>query len=402
MAKRIKRKLKPRFFLFLLVPVALAGVLIANKMKNPSHGRLGSDTVYGESELTGVIVRHETVIEAPDHNTITYLKSEAEELKENEPVAVLYTKGYDSVLGDIVARSQELYERQAASLRNRNEERQLPPEIETYNEAVTGMVEQMTRAAMNGEGDYLSLSGELLSMLETRSNYMNSLLPAEENIDLAQKYTAIAELRQKLNSYAAIFYHPGGGGFISFHLDGYENALNVESLTASQVRQIATSPLAGTVTDSALYRVVDPEGFYIALTVRANDAFRFVNGESYRLEVEHQDTVYTGRVIAEKTASQYVLYVMEIEADAFDVLENRTIGFTVKNTASGVSIPVEGLYFNGGVPYVYIYTGTSYEPVAVEILAADEKTAVIRAANKAIQLRSGLKFEYHEDIPAEG
>ena len=79
------------------------------------------------------------------------------------------------------------------------------------------------------------------------------------------------------------------------------------------------------------------------------------------------------------------------------VLENRTMTFSIHSTASGVSIPVKGLYFNGGVPYVFINTGRAYQPIQVVIPASDGETAIIEAADKNIHLNRGLRFQYHEE-----
>ena len=70
--------------------------------------------------------------------------------------------------------------------------------------------------------------------------------------------------------------------------------------------------------------------------------------------------------------------------------------FSIRSEASGVSIPVKGLYFNGGVPYVFINTGRAYQPIQVVIPASDGETAIIEAADKNIHLTRGLRFQYQE------
>lgn len=395
-AKKKKRKFKLRFFLILLIPVILAGVFVAYRTKNPTHGKLSSDSVVGSLSLTAVIIRSETVTEATDFSAIRFLKAEGEVVSPGEQVAVLYIKGYDSILSEIVTKSSEIYSKQSALLRAETGE--LPEEVIAFNETITDTVDKMTRAAMYSEGDYLALTESLLENLETRETYLRSLLPPEANIELQGKYEDLDDLRKRFRTdYMRTLVHEGSTGYISFHLDGYETALNVSNLTASQIRQIVSSPQAGMVSDNAVYRSVDPDGFHLAFTVKANDPFRFVVGQTYQFSVDYQDKVYVGEIISEKTSGSYVLYVARVEADAGEVLENRTIALTVASEASGVSVPVEGLYFNNGVPYVYIFTSNgTYEPVEVVILCADEKTAVIRAKNPSIQLRPRLKFEYHK------
>lgn len=397
-----KRKITFRFIVIVLLATLIIGALAyaAYRIAKPTHGKLANDSVASTKTLNAVIIRSETVAEATDFSAIRFLKTEGQTVSPGEPVAVLYSKGYDSQMSEIVSKSSEIYSKQSALLRSETDE--LPEEVIAFNETITDTVDKMTRAAMYGEGDYLALTDSLISSLETREMYLRSILPAEANIEMQSKYEDIDELRQRLrSSYMRSLVHEGSEGYISFNLDGYETALNVSNLTSSQVRQIVSSPQAGTVNDSAVYRSVDRDGFHIAFTVKADEPSRFVVGQTYRFAVDFRNVVYSGEIISEKTSSSYVLYVARVEGDAGDVLENRTISLTVSSEASGVSIPVKGLYFNNGVPYVYIYTsGGTYEPLPVMILCANEETAVIRAQNPSIQLRPKLKFEYHKEESA--
>ena len=120
-------------------------------------------------------------------------------------------------------------------------------------------------------------------------------------------------------------------------------------------------------------------------------------GNTYELKVKYQDSAYAGRVIAERPAAKNVLYILEINRDVLPVLENRTMTFSIHIAAAGTSIPVKGLYFNGGIPYVFINTGRAYQPIQVVIPATDGETAVIDAADKNIHLTRGLRFQYHDD-----
>lgn len=395
-AAKKKKKFTLRFFLILLTPILLAGVYFVYRMKNPTHGKLSEDTVVGSMSLTAVIIRSETVTEATDYTSLRMFKGEAETVSPGEKVAVLYSKGYDTQLGEIVTRASEIYSKQSSILRAETGE--LPEEVTAFNEKITDTVDKMTRAAMYEEDDYLQLTDSLLESLETRENYLRSILPAADNIELESKYEAIDSLRRRFDTdFVRSLVHEGSEGYISFHLDGYETALNVSNLTSSQIRQIVSSPQSGAVNENAVYRSVDKDGFHLAFTVKSDSAFRFVVGQTYRFMVDYQDKVYTGEIISEKTSGSYVLYVARVETDAGEVLGNRTLAVTVSSEASGVSIPVEGLYFDNGVPYIYVYTsGATYEPLEVVILCADEEKAVIRAKNPSIQLRPKLKFEYHE------
>ena len=391
-----RKKFKLRFFAILLVPVFAVGAFLFYRMKNPTHGKLYTETVNGETELTAAIIRSESVTEATDYSAIHFLKKEGDLVSPGDTVAVLYLKGYDSQLETIVSEAQNIYTKQTALLKGGTGD--LPAEVLSYNERIADTVESMTKAAMLQDGDYLALTDTLMEDLSSREAYLKSLLPAESNIEMEAKYKALEEAKQKLSSYTVYLTHETEAGYISFHLDGYETALDLSSLTATQIRQIVTSPISGTVNDNALYRVSDPYGFHLAFTVGATSPFRFVVGQSYDFHVKNSDTVYPAKIISEKNSGTYVLYVAEVSDTVQPVLEARTVQLSVSSTASGITIPVEGLYFNNGVPFIYVLTtGGTYEPIEVVILCANDEEAVIRAKNTEIQLREKLRFEYHED-----
>lgn len=390
-----KRKFKLRFYMILAVPIVLIGVFLAYKILAPSTGRLSMDTVKSDVEFTGVVIRRESVVEAPEYSSLRYLVSEGEYVEDQQPIALLYAKGYDSQLSEILSQSQKIYRQQVTLLKlTSSDASTLPQEVLDYNAQIEDTLEKMTKAAMgNSEYNYMTLAEELQTLLTARETYMRQITP--EDAALSANYATLDALKNSFSAQSTLLNN-GGSGYISFHLDGYETAMNINGLTASQVRKTVSSPLS-TTTGQGLFRIVNPNGFYIAFTVKGDEATRFVVGETYNVQVSHQDKTYAGKVVSEKPSESYVLYVMEVNEDAYQVLENRTMDLSIHYEGSGTSVPVEGIYFNGGVPYLYVYTGKDYQPIKIEILCADEETAVIRAADSQIQLKSGIRFLYYEE-----
>lgn len=390
-----KRKFKLRFYMILAVPIVLIGAFLAYKILAPSTGRLSMDTVKSDVEFTGVVIRRESVVEAPEYSSLRYLVSEGEYVEDQQPIALLYAKGYDSQLSEILSQSQKIYRQQVTLLKlTSSDASTLPQEVLDYNAQIEDTLEKMTKAAMgNSEYNYMTLAEELQTLLTARETYMRQITP--EDAALSANYATLDALKNSFSAQSTLLNN-GGAGYISFHLDGYETAMNVNGLTASQVRKTVSSPLS-TTTGQGLFRIVNPNGFYIAFTIKGDEATRFVVGETYNVQVSHQDKVYAGKVVSEKPSESYVLYVMEVNEDAYQVLENRTMDLSIHYEGSGTSVPVEGIYFNGGVPYLYVYTGKDYQPIKIEILCADEETAVIRAADSQIQLKSGIRFLYYEE-----
>ena len=398
--KRQTRRFRLRFYLILLVPILLVGAYVGYRIMRPTTGRLGTDTVEGDLEFTGVIIRKENVATSEDYHTIRFLVNEGDMVNNAQQVAYLYRKGYENQMSDIVSKEQQIYQQQIALLRlNSADGMTVPGEVADYNSRIEQVVDQMTQPSLGKDGlDYIQLSEELDGLLTARQNLLRQLVPADAT--LTANYQQLDNLRSAFSSESTLINN-SGTGYISFHMDGYENAMSIDSLTESQIRRVVSSPVSASYNAAGVYRIVDPNGFYVAFTVAAGNPQRLIVGNTYDLKVQYQDATYTGRVVAERPAARYVLYILEINRDVLPVLETRTMTFSIHSQASGVSIPVKGLYFNGGIPYVFINTGRAYQPIQVVIPASDGETAIIEAADRNIRLTRGLRFQYHDDDDEE-
>ena len=304
--KQRTRRFRLRFYLILLVPILLVGAYVGYRILKPTTGRLGTDTVVGDLEFTGVIIRRENVAPSEDYHTIRYLVSEGDMVNNSQQVAYLYRKGYENQMSDIVSKEQQIYQQQITLLRlNSADGLTLPDQIAAYNDRVTEIVDKMTQASLGKDGlDYIQLAEELDDLLTARQNLLRQIVPADAT--LTASYQQLDNLKSAFSAESTLVNN-SGSGYISFHLDGYENAMSIDSLTASQISRVASSPVSASYNAAGVYRIVDPNGFYVAFTVRSEDSHRLIVGNTYEMKVKYQDTSYTGRVIAERPAAKYVL-----------------------------------------------------------------------------------------------
>ena len=390
------RRFKLRFYLILLVPILLVGAYIGYRILRPTTGRLGTDTVQGDLEFTGVIIRRENVADSEDYHTIRYLVNEGDLVNNSQQVAYLYRKGYENQMSEIVSKEQQIYQQQITLLRLSPEGASSLEQAVTYNEQIEDVIRLMTKASLGkSDEDHIQLTEKLGKLLSDRQALLRDAVPADAT--LSASYQQLDSLRRAFSA-ESVLVNNAGTGYISFHLDGYENAMSIDSLTESQVKRVVSSNgVSASYNAAGIYRIVDPNGFYVAFTVASENPHRLIVGSTYEMKVQYQDTTYTGRVVAERPAAKNVLYILEVNRDVLPVLENRTMTFSIHSEASGVSVPVKGLYFNGGVPYVFINTGRAYQPIQVVISASDGETAVIEAADKNIHLTRGLRFQYHKE-----
>ena len=223
--KQRTRRFKLRFYLILLVPILLVGAYIGYRILKPTTGRLGTATVTGELEFTGVIIRRENVAASEDYHTIRYLVSEGDMVSGSQQVAYLYRKGYENQMSEIVSKEQQIYQQQITLLRLNAEDRNtIPAEIVTYNARIEEVVNKMTQASMGRDGlDYIELAEELDGLLSDRQALLRKMVPADDPT-LKASYQQLDALRNAFSAESTLVNN-AGTGYISFHLDGYENAM---------------------------------------------------------------------------------------------------------------------------------------------------------------------------------
>ena len=297
--KQRTRRFRLRFYLILLVPILLVGAYIGYRILRPTTGRLGTDTVEGDMEFTGVIIRRENVAPSEDYHTIRYLVSEGDMVSGSQQVAYLYRKGYENQMSDIVSKEQQIYQQQITLLRlSSSDGMTVPDEVSDYNSRIEEVVNKMTQASLGKDGlDYIRLSEELDDLLTARQNLLRQIVPTDAT--LTASYQQLDALRSAFSA-ESILVNNSGNGYISFHLDGYENAMSIDSLTESQVRRVVSSPVSASYNAAGVYRIVDPNGFYVAFTVSASDSHRLIVGNTYELNVKYQN--------AEREVSEHVLH----------------------------------------------------------------------------------------------
>ena len=144
-------------------------------------------------------------------------------------------------MSDIVSKEQQIYQQQIALLRlNSADGMTVPGEVADYNSRIEQVVDQMTQASLGKDGlDYIQLSEELDGLLTARQNLLRQLVPADAT--LTANYQQLDNLRSAFSSESTLINN-SGTGYISFHMDGYENAMSIDSLTESQIRRVVSSP----------------------------------------------------------------------------------------------------------------------------------------------------------------
>lgn len=393
--RKSKKKYKVRFF---LLAFALVGLLIASLVywaANPATGRLGIATVAFELEADAVIIRREQPVQPGEYARIQFLVDEGTMVSDNQHIANLFLRGYETSYEQLLSKELEVYQRQMTELAQSGD----PALLTGLNSQIEEAVDMLSNiAAGELEGDYLAITRILEDLTVARRDALTQAIEAPSN----ELQTAMTELESMWQSYRyqSEWINTAGSGYISFILDGFEESLTSDQITASQVNRILASSGSASFATEYVYRIVSPDRWQLALVLPATVPQRLVNGQTYTLSADGM--IYQATVTEERSASNYITYVLEVSGDVFAYLSVRTTEVKIQTSASGVSIPVEGLTYVEGIPTIYIRTIEGYYPLPVQILAADEKTAIIIAQDPNITITRGMRFSYQfpETTPA--
>ena len=94
----------------------------------------------------------------------------------------------------------------------------------------------------------------------------------------------------------------------------------------------------------------------------------------------------------ESTATQGVVNILEFHVDIGSFVGIRTVNMTITKAAQGLMIKESMLDIYNGVPCVYVESGDVVTRVEVNVLAMDEKNAVIQSRDAAVPLVAGQKL----------
>ena len=394
MAASAKRR-RVRFRLIILILILIGLGIGVYFIINPSTGRLKSSAIESQMEVSAIIIRNETVVQrSANAYNIHFLADDGDYVKSGEPIANVYERGYDRQLDEIISLQQQIYRQQLSLISLQYGEGGIPSELTQINTQIDQKISELA-AISKGESnaDYVALYTELDGLLTQRMSILSQLVTADEALN--NSLNTLSTLQAAFTVKSTIV-NDSSDGYISFNLDGYENVLNPEQLNTTQISDLISSN--GLVSSAAndMYRIVAPNTWYVAFNVPVDSPERLIQGQTYTISQKGSELSYQAFCKSMRIFSTKITFVLEINADVKPVLETRSAAFVITRVAQGASAPLDAFTYVEGVPTLSIkQQGGGYIPIAVNILASDEKRAIVQAQDSTIELREGLKY----DIP---
>lgn len=388
-------RLKGRFFMML---VAVAGAIaliavIANALKKTGEIEFGS--LGATLDVSAAIIRDETTIMTEPYEKISFDVSEGDAVTNGQIIAQVYRRGYqEETMVTLLNLQKQIYAYQIQLLGG-----QEPAELTDLNTSID-TVESQIRAVSRGESDLdmLDLEQSLKDLQTQRETLMKTIVTADTT--LTQLYSDLATQESTMSGWRKDITNTAGTGIVSFYFDGYEQVLNVNKLATINSALIKTVVKGGntasttsSTSETPLYRVINNTHWFIAFVTDATDPMRLAEGEQYSVTFsDYSSDPYTATARAGTVSENAVVNILEFSTDIGKLIGARTVTATVSKSAQGLVVPLKAIEMVDGMAGINISYGDSVLRVEVDILAKDEKKAVIRAHNSSDTLTAGMKY----------
>jgi len=388
-------RLKGRFFLMLLIVggfIALVAIILnlTKKTGEIEFGSLGADM-----EVKAAIIRNEVVVQSEPFEKITFDVVEGETVSNDQVIAQVYKRGYqEETMVTLLNLQKQIYDYQMQLLGG-----QEPPELAELNNSIDA-VELQIRSVSRKEStlDMLDLEQTLKDLESQRMTLLKTIVSPDTA--LSQLYTELASQQSVISGWQRDIKNTSGTGIVSFYFDGYEQVLSVNKLSTINSALIKTVVKGGNTANTAssasatpIYRIINNTHWFIAFVTNATDPLRLAEGEQYSVVFQdYSEQQYTATARAGTVSEDAVVNLLEFNVDIGKLIGVRTVNATISKSAQGLVVPLKVIEIISGVPGINITYGDSALRVEVDILAQDEKKAVIRARNASDNLTAGMKY----------
>lgn len=384
MARTKKRvRVSGRFYVALLLAVLLIVALVIVIPKSGSTS-LHSGSMEALFEKQAVVIREESCISVEQFDRVEYQVNEGASVNAEMPVATVYKWGYsDDMAQSLITIQQKIYEKQLSILDGIES-----TELAAVNAQIND-IKQSIKDCVAGEStdDLLALERTLKSLLTQRGELLkNSVQPDVELTSLYSEESAkLAQIAEYSSTVSAKMT-----GVVSFYFDGYEQVLTsdkMDVLNADFITNVIKGASGDTVeaSESMLYRLVNPEHWYIAFVSPINGA-RLIEGQSYSVTFDGiHDRVFVGTARMAAVQGSGVLNIMEFSENIGELLSARTVNATITSSLSGFEVPLEAVKVKDGQSVLNTNSGS----ISVTVIAENEETALVTGDS----LREGLKFK---------
>lgn len=349
------------------------GFYIYHSMANPFQTTLAANlTVEVSGEVTGYVIRNETVLSASDSN-ISITASEGSRVAVGQELAIEYSSA-QALQKATEIRTLQLQIAQLESICNAEN-------ITSSNSAAESIL-QLSNAVQHRDFSQLD---ELSLDIETRifSNGQSvSIVEAES--ELSALTSQLDALRTGSDSDISFIY-AGDTGLFSSSIDGFEsvNPSALKNLTPENFASLFSTPDSNN--EKEFGKLVYGISWYYAAIMDSEDAAQLSVGKKATLQFNktyNADLKMTVESIGTPSNGTCIV-VFSCTNALSDIISTRTLtADIIFDTYTGIRVPKEAVRLNeDGNACIYILTGIQAEMVPVDILYESEDYYIVESGS---------------------
>lgn len=382
------RKVKIRFFFFVGITLALILFIVKLAFKQPSYELIQYGEITSWGEHTGLVIRQEMTYATPEYGKVEFFVSKGQNVEKDSLLAVIYKEDFNQKLIDDLYKVRQ----KISDYQNKNLVQEIvDKDYDNIQENINQIISTMQYSIYDGEiHDMPQYERQLRGLLKKRKEILSN--GELSNSYLETLYEQEKDIEDKLDEWKVEITAPESG-IISFELDGLEEILtpneidylNLDQYTAFAEHKSVDSDDEGSVLNTPLFKIVEPDKWYIASIIPDGDIF-YEEGDvvSLKLLGLSEDiidaTVYKIDFSEDSNSS---LVILEMTEGIESVLEFRDVHIEIGTTTYGFMVARDAIINNNGETGVKIKHNGDIEYVKIKVKAMNDKWAIIEKENEA-------------------
>jgi len=375
-----RRKAAPRFYLFLILIIAIVAGISYVFLRPDSQAEIMYGSIEFRKDFDGVVVRDEKIVEADEFGKVEYFVAEGSDVVKGELVASAYKLNYnEKTVQELIDIRQQIKDYQENILLKDI----VNVELSKLNQDIERKSVEI-RESVRGESDsdLLQLERELAELMKSKESYLKSAVKPDEKLN--QLYAKNDELIMSIEDWKNDMFAKSSG-VISFYFDGQEKFLNIEKLDTYDVNAIDNIINGTDISDFLvdeisypIYKLVNSTRWYIVVTSERN--IPEFNKNTYFTMVFDQNTEKqrTGELLGKRIYTNGYVYTFEFTENIDQLLDARVVSIEMFNVFEGLMIPEDAIKEEEGVKYVNLTTEEGIEQVQVVIATIQNGKAIVK------------------------
>ena len=365
----MKIRVTGRFYLVLLLIALIVvfifrGSIFASSEVTVIYQGTASDT----RQVKGVIVRDEAVVSEGQVSRVDYLATELTLVKSGDVCANVYTMEYSTrLINELNNTRKNIQAYHKIVLGN-----ELDAQLEVLNLNVHQRAEEL-KSLVKGktQGDLNRMVRLLTQAMEDRRSYMSQNRRSDSK--LIKYYD---DENQRLNAISSwqVPKPAPRDGLVSFYLDGYEDALNQNTVSSLEISDIRTVLQGGNLkvasqkASTNVYRVMDQNHWYILL-IADDGKWNPTLDTVYSFVLRGYDELaYEGTVIKVVKNGSTVMATLEINQPIGPLAYARSGDVTIGANMNGLIVSRKAVSTVSGQTGLWLYDVPGGTFVPIEIL----------------------------------